>query len=390
MKSGLALVVLALCLALHLPHFTVSFAFLRRDVFRGAEVLSRSGSNTVDTGKMAIAFIADTTSANGKALLKLVAETDVTKTAACVFGNSLEDFTSAGDIGEVQVLVLAVFAGGNPAVIGELWPQVKANLKWIHSLAAGVDTLVPVLKTLPGGSQVPLTNAKGAFSRSLAEYSIAAMMHFNKQIPRLQANRLGRTWDKFIMNELHGMTCGFIGFGDIAQHTARLCRAFGMRVMAWRNRKNLPGNDLADIVTYASDGPSAKEEVFKQSDFVICSLPGGEATYHACGAADFAVMKQSAVFISLGRGSCVDEAALVEVLKSKKIAGAALDVFEKEPLSTDSPLWDMENLLLSPHNADLTPMYMHQTWEIFLQKLSDFTSPSFGGFKDQVDKSCGY
>lgn len=80
MKSGLALVVLALCsLALHLPHFTVSFAFLRRDVFRGAEVLSRSGSNTVDTGKMAIAFIADTTSANGKALLKLVAETDVTK-----------------------------------------------------------------------------------------------------------------------------------------------------------------------------------------------------------------------------------------------------------------------------------------------------------------------
>eukprot|EP00438_Fugacium_kawagutii_P023703 Skav227686 [mRNA] locus=scaffold2108:167381:168196:- [translate_table: standard] len=215
------------------------------------------------------------------------------------------------------------------------------------------------------------------------------MMYFNKQITRLQANRVSRTWEKFIMNELHGMTCGFIGFSDIAQHTARLCRALGMRVVAWRKQKG-PSDDLADLMTYASDGPKAKEEIFKQSDFVICSLPGGDATYHACGAADFAVMKPTGVFISLGRGSCVDEAALVDALKNKKIQGAALDVFEKEPLSPESPLWEMENLLVSSHNAALTPAYMKQTWDIFMQKLRDFRSSSFQGFTDQVDKSRGY
>ena len=133
------------------------------------------------------------------------------------------------------------------------------RLKWIHSLAAGVDTLVPVLNSLPGGSEIPLTNAKGAFSRSLAEYSLAAMLHFNKQIPRLQKNRTTKTWDKFIMNELHGQTVGFIGFGDIAQCTARLCKAFGMRILAWRNTRGASGEELADEVFYSSDGVGAKQ-----------------------------------------------------------------------------------------------------------------------------------
>ena len=209
---------------------------------------------------------------------------------------------------------------GNPAVIADLWPHMT-RLKWIHSLAAGVDTLVPVLNSLPGGSAIPLTNAKGAFSRSLAEYSLAAMLHFNKQIPRLQKNRTTKTWDKFIMNELHGQTVGFVGFGDIAQCTARLCKAFGMRILAWRNMRGASGEELADEVFYSSDGVCAKQacirvpnksctalpcgnnrssevlavwpadrfnslpqEVFKQSDYVVCTLPGGSATYHCCGA----------------------------------------------------------------------------------------------------------
>eukprot|EP00438_Fugacium_kawagutii_P016640 Skav205660 [mRNA] locus=scaffold458:258565:260756:+ [translate_table: standard] len=191
----------------------------------------------------------------------------------CIFGNSLGDFTSSSKLSEVNVLVLAVFADAAGATAPGIAGQ--AQVRWIHSLAAGVDTLVPVLSTLEGAQQVPLTNAKGAFSRSLAEYGVAAMMHFNKQITRLQANRVSRTWEKFIMNELHGMTCGFIGcwvmalraaklctagFGDIAQHTAVLCRALGMRVVAWRNRKGLPGNNLAELVTYASDGPKAKQD----------------------------------------------------------------------------------------------------------------------------------
>ncbi|CAK8994707.1 D-3-phosphoglycerate dehydrogenase (PGDH) [Durusdinium trenchii] len=340
-----------------------------------------------------VAFISDTKTENGIQLHELatapnvagnlISQTGPKRNVVGLFGNSLEEFQSSGrKLEEIEVLVLSVFSGGRAEVISELWPHVK--VKWIHCLSAGVDTLVPVLKTLPGALETPLTNAKGAFSRSLAEYSVAAMMYFNKQIPRLQANRASRTWEKFQMQELYGKTCGFVGFGDIAQTTAKLCRALGMRVLGWRNRRGLPGEELADAMFYAGDGPQAKEEVFKQSDFVICSLPGGEATYHACGAADFAVMKPSGVFLSLGRGTCVDEAALIEVLQKKKILGAALDVFEKEPLVAESPLWALDNVLLSSHNADLTPTYMNQTWEIFLENLQLFRSPEFSGFKNQV------
>mmetsp|Transcript_50516 Transcript_50516/g.156327 ORF Transcript_50516/g.156327 Transcript_50516/m.156327 type:complete len:277 (-) Transcript_50516:45-875(-) len=276
--------------------------------------------------------------------------------------------------------------------MAELWPLCP-KLKWVHSMAAGVDTVVPVMNALPRGPDIPLTNAKGAFSRSLAEYALGAMLHFNKQVPRLQQSRAGRNWDKFIMAELHGKTAGFVGFGDIAQATARLCKAFGMKVVALRNQRGPnadAGNALADAVFYASEMEDAKLEVFRQSDFVVCTLPGGPATRNACGRAEFSAMKPSAVFISMGRGTCVDEASLVEVLRTGAIAGAALDVFAVEPLPADSPLWDCDNLLLSPHNADLTADYMRLTWDVFLGRLAEYCDPAFATFAGAVDKTKGY
>ena len=179
-----------------------------------------------------------------------------TPTITCIVGNSLADFQDEHKaLQEVEIIVFA----GDAATVADLWPHFS-RLRWIHSLAAGVEGLVPVLNSLPGGPDIPLTNAKGAFSRSLAEYSLAAMLHFNKQIPRLQGNRSTKTWDKFIMNELHGQTVGFLGFGDIAQCTARLCKAFGMRILAWRNTRGASGEELADEVFYSSDGPGAKQE----------------------------------------------------------------------------------------------------------------------------------
>lgn len=335
------------------------------------------------------AFIADTESLNGKALLALLP--DLGPGATCVAGNSLAEFQASPHLPEVEAIVPVVFAGGNPAVMTEIWPHCP-KVRWVHSMSAGVDTIVPVLNGLPRGPATPLTNAKGAFSRSLAEYSLAAMLHFNKQIPRLQQNRVTKTWDKFIMGELHGQTVGFVGFGDIAQTTARLCKALGMRVVAFRQSRGASGSELADVVRYADEGPegSAKQSVFRESDYVICSLPGGPKTYRACGAADFAAMKPTAVFISIGRGTCVDEGALIYALRAGKIAGAALDVFEKEPLPPDSPLWGCDNLLLSPHNADLTATYMRCTWEVFLEKAAAFGSPGFTGFDQVVDKEKGY
>ena len=247
---------------------------------------------------------------------------------------------------------------------------------------------MPQLVALPRGPETPLTNAKGAFSRSLAEYSLAAMLHFNKQVPRLQANRAGKVWEKFIMNELHGQTVGFVGFGDIAQATARLCKALGMRVVALRNSRGLDDAGLADAVYYTCDGQ--KLDVFREADHVICSLPGGADTLKFCGCEEFAAMKPSGVFISIGRGTCVDEGALAAALQEGRVAAAALDVFAVEPLPPQSPLWSLENVLLSSHNADLTADYIGATWSVFLERLAEYQAPGWAGFAAEVDKAKGY
>jgi len=326
-----------------------------------------------------VAIIADAHSPNGKLLGPLLSQ--LSGKARYVIGKDVGSFQS--NLEEVEVIVHAAFAGGKADVVADLWPHCK-RLRWIHSLSAGVDSLLPVLSPLPGSSEIPVTNAKGAFSRSLAEYSLGAMLHFNKQVPRLQSNRESRVWDKFIMNEMYSKTVGFVGFGDIAKATARLCKAFGMRIVALRQGA-FDESGLADEVYGSAD----KLKVFEQ-DFVVCTLPGTPLTYHFCGEAEFAAMKKSAVFVSLGRGVCVDESALAAALSEGRIAGAALDVFETEPLPLDSKLWGCDNLLLSPHNADLTPTYLQDAMAVFMDRLEEFSAPDFSEFREVVDKVKGY
>jgi len=331
-----------------------------------------------------IAIIADSAHPNGQQLIEQLAQLE--GRATFLLANDLDSFKAWPSLGDVDIIMPVGFAAGKVPLLADLWPLCP-KLRWVHSLAAGVETIVPVMNAVPGGPEMPLTNAKGAFSRSLAEYALGAMLHFNKQVPRLQANRQAKAWQQFRMAELHGQTVGFVGFGDIAQATARYCKTFGMRVLALRNsRSGVSGNELADAVLYGEE----KLELFRQSDYVICSLPGGDATRHFCGEPEFACMKPTAVFLSMGRGTCVDEASLVAALRGGKIAGAALDVFEKEPLVPESPLWGCDNLLLSPHNADLTITYMQQAFTMFVEKFELFRSPDFSGFPSVVDKTKGY
>jgi len=352
----------------------------------------------------------------------------------------------------VQVVLFGGFAGGKPSTLKELWPMMP-NLKWVHALAAGVDNIVPVLRECDGVEKIPVShysscfpnrsapqlpsrlstlpqwaelfiktaeeaalrrddpleislllplpqplqvsNAKGAFSSSLAEWCITAFLHFDKQIVRVQKNRAERVWDKFIMSELRGKTViqhtnyvrrrlrrqwltsvffsalqvGFVGFGSIAQATARLCKGFGMRILALRRSKEGPGSELADEVFGYDDGKLA---VFEQADFVVCSLPGTPQTLKFCGAAEFAAMKPSGVFVSIGRGVCVDEEALCTALQSKSILGAACDVFAVEPLPEESGLWDCDNVILTAHNADNTHSYMRDSWAVYRTNFARF------------------
>ena len=240
----------------------------------------------------------------------------------------------------------------------------ESKIEWIHSFSAGVDGLAPYLKE---ERTVKCTNGRGAFSSSLAEYVMASMLYFNKQIPRCQQNLRDSKWDHFRMPVLKGKVLGFVGYGHIAKETAALAKAFGMTIVAVRKNQS---DD--DIETWS---PDEREKLFEKADFVVSSLPDTPETRDFCGAKEFNAMKPSAVFISIGRGAAVDEAALYTALSAGKIAGAALDVFKTEPLPSDSNLWSLppDKLLLTAHNADLTDDYFHLGWNVWLDNFHAFT-----------------
>jgi len=258
---------------------------------------------------------------------------------------------------------------GKPQTVEELFKRVeKAQGKppaWFHSFFAGVDGLGTFLKHLDQ-TKTKTTNGRGAFSSSLAEFNVAAMLHFNKQINRLQQNYNAKRWEMFNMPEILGKTVGFLGFGSIAQATARLMVPWGVNMIA--TKRSAKHGDKGEFgVTFVS-----KEECAQQSDFIVNALPATPDTKDFANAAFFAKMKPSAIFINVGRGSTVDEEALADALESKRIGGAALDVFKKEPLPKESRLYTTPNTLLSNHNADHTDDYIELGWKVFEENLVCF------------------
>ena len=257
---------------------------------------------------------------------------------------------------------------------------------WVHSLMAGVDKLIPLVKEL--SRSVPMTNAKGAFSSSLAEYILASILYFNKQIPRLEQNRKSVTWEKFTMQTVRGKTVGFLGYGNIAKTVVPLCRGLGIDVCAVK--RVVSGSDVEELnaQVWSSGNPEGVRTFLSKCDYVVCSLPSTSETKHFCDAIFFGLMKKSSVFISVGRGDVVDESALAAALSMGTIHGAALDVFETEPLPSDSPLWGFANCLISSHNADWIETYFEDSVDIFFANLERFLGNK--PLKNIVDRDSGY
>ena len=258
--------------------------------------------------------------------------------------------------------------------------------QWVHSFPAGVDGLSGFLSSQQLQARpVPVSNGKGAFSSSLAEYVIASIMHFTKQVPRCLANQRDKKWDPFVMDVVAGKTVGFVGYGHIAQQSAILCKALGMRVIACRRSSG--GDDI--VVPSQTYAPADRLKLFAEADYVVCSLPGTAATQDFCSRPEFGAMKPDGVFVSLGRGAAVDEDALVRVLEAGKIRGAALDVFKEEPLPASSPLWTLgDRILITAHNADLTEDYFDLGWAVFADNYRSFASG--GPLSTLIDVSRGY
>ena len=176
------------------------------------------------------------------------------------------------------------------------------------------------------------------------------------------------------MNTLRGATVGFLGYGDIAKRTARLCQAFGMKICALK--RTITKDDTVELGenVWSSTDEGGIKTFTSRSDFIVCSLPSTPQTKNFCDQNFYSQMKTSAIFISVGRGTVVDEMALIKALESRAIAGAALDVFQVEPLPPDSSLWSFRNCLISSHNADWTETYFEDSVGIFLDNLALYLS----------------
>ena len=267
---------------------------------------------------------------------------------------------------------------GSRELLESVW-RLAPRVRWVHSRSAGLDeVLFPALVQ----SHVPVTNGSGVFSAPLAEFVMAATLFFAYDLRRMVRNQEAGAWEQFDIQEVAGRTMGILGYGDIGRAIACRARALGMRVIALRRHPE------PDALAHEVMGPERQAELLARSDFLAVAAPLTPETRGLIGEAELAVMKAGAVLINVGRGPVVDEAALARALESGRIRGAALDVFEHEPLPAGHPFYRLPNLLLSPHCADHTPDWKARAMRRFLENFEKFRQGE--PLEYVVDKTLGY
>jgi phosphoglycerate dehydrogenase-like enzyme len=273
------------------------------------------------------------------------------------------------------------------------------KLRWVQMHIAGVDNLLdhPIMK-----NDVLLTTASGIHATTTAEYVFASILAFNRRLPRMFTYQSRREWPKgrwnlFARPELRGSTLGIVGYGSIGREVGRIARCFGMRVVSTKRSVS----QMRDV-DYAAQGagdregalldeifpPSRLSEMLSLCDYVIVAVPLTPETRKLIGEAELRAMKPSTYLVNISRGGTVDETALTRALREGWIAGAGLDVFEEEPLPSDSPLYGLENVILSPHVAGFTLRYDERASDLFAENLRRYLVGE--PLLNLVDKKRGY
>lgn len=263
-------------------------------------------------------------------------------------------------------------------------PEQAPALKWIQFHWAGISHAVqhPILNK-PG---LLVTTLSGAAASKVAEYTVLLMLALGNHLPAIMGNQKKSEWptdrwERFKPIELRGKTAGIFGYGSIGRQLARVLSVFGMEILATKLHAMDPadhdytppnyGDPTGDLARRIYP-PEALEWMVRESDFLVVSAPLTDRTRDCISDEIFSAMKPSAFLIDVSRGGIVDHQALVRALKDRKLAGAALDVFPKEPLPPDSPLWKLPNVIVSPHVAGITPNYDDRAVELFALNLQLF------------------
>ncbi len=254
------------------------------------------------------------------------------------------------------------------------WRILAPHLRWLQYSSGGVDELLPT-GILAADSGVMVTTAAGINANTISEYAFGSMLMFNRTWPEMICLQDRHVWPRSAHwynlggRELGDQTLGIIGLGSIGRRIAQLGKAFGMRVLAmrrtWRPLSE-QGND-PDVDQYYPR--EHLHEMLHECDYIVLSVPLTKETEHLIGETELQVMRSHAYLINVARGQVVDEQALIRALQAGRIAGAGLDVVEKEPLAADSPLYSLPNVILTPHISGLSVHYDKHLMALFAENL---------------------
>lgn len=246
-------------------------------------------------------------------------------------------------------------------------PEVAPNVRWIQATSAGIGQFVrrtEYARRMPG---TVFTTASGVHAQPLAEFVLLCMLgHVRGLLPTVHAQRL-RHWERFAGTDLEGRTALVVGYGKIGVLIGRMASAFGVKVLAVKSRPD--GADPTTLNAHELHGPDALHDLLSRADFLVLAAPHTDETEGMIGATELAALPAGAALINIGRGALVDETALVAALASGHLGGAYLDVFDTEPLPVESPLWDMPNVLVSPHSGSTSDRENGRITDLFCENL---------------------
>lgn len=265
------------------------------------------------------------------------------------------------------------------------WMDIKAlylaapKLKWVHALSAGVETMTfPEIQS----STTILTNSRGIHGIPIAEHIFAMALTFTRGLHLLLRQQLNKKWRRVPTDEIHEKTIGIIGLGSIGREIAKKAKGLGMHVVA--TKREITTELFVDKLY----PPAELNTMLALCDFVVVALPLIPETQEYIRLEHFQIMKPSSYFFNISRGAVVREPDLITALEQGLIAGAGLDVFETEPLPEDSPLWERENVIITPHLAALSPYYLDRAIKLFTDNLARYVNGR--DMFNIIDKQKGY
>ena len=271
-------------------------------------------------------------------------------------------------------------------ILGWFKPEVCAaapHLRWIQSFSTGMEKFL--FPAIIERDEVKISNVAGLYASQGAEHAWALLLALTRQIPLAVHNKDRRAWEGKEVIELAGSTLGLIGLGGFGIEMAKRSQGYSMKILAIDPVRT----EKPDYVTELKPtSPATLHDLLQRSDVVMTACPLTKETYHLIGAAELAAMKPSAYLINVTRGGIIDEPALVEALQNGQIAGAALDVTEKEPLAAESPLWDAPNLIITPHRAGASQHRPRMIFEFFMQNLERYLKGK--NLLNVIDKQRGF